>query len=290
MPTDPSDPKSPNLYQTTSTASKGGGGGTIFFVILLVLVLGGGAAYYFKVSKPAVATIVAQTPTPTPVPTPKPTPKPPEGYTREQRQQYITTAVNSFKALRQSKAQPFTDAFAALTAAGGLGSTGLTSKDAIAARRDLIQKCLAANDDYSAFIKGQEAAYTAELKKTPLTPNDVEVESSYAGAKMPTDKIVQLRTLQGEALKTGDQMLAYLDSKFGAWTFNAEKHAVLFKKPADSTPFTTLAKTYGEQVASLNKLRDEVNAVSKDDPTAASPAATGAATTPAAAAAPSATP
>lgn len=292
MPTDPSDPKSPNLYQTTSTPANKGGGGGIFFAILLVLVLGGGGAYYFLGNKSAAPAPVASA-TPTPTATPKPVPSAtPTGYSPEQRKQYIQTAIDAFKAARTSKLQPFTEAFAAFSSAGGLGAAGLTSKDAITARRDLIKKCLAANDDYTAFIKNQEAAYTAELKKTPLTPNDVEVESSYTGAKMPTDKIVQLRALQGDLLKNSDQMLAYLDSKFGAWSVNAEKH-IVFKKAADGAGFNALAKTYGEQATALNKLRDEVN-VNPDatDPTVSSAAATGAATTPApaASAAPSAAP
>ena len=296
MPTDPSDPKSPSLYQTTSTASKGGGGG-IVFVILLLLVVGGGAAYYFLVSKPAIATIPAPTPAttaptastgaPAPVATPAPVKT---GYDNATRQKYLQTAVDAFKALRQSRYQPFADAFSAFSTAGGFSAASLTSKEAIAARRDLVKKCLAANDDYAAFVKDQEAAYTAELKKTPLTPNDVEVDASLTGAKMPTDKMIQLRTLQNESLKTGDQMLEYLDSKFGAWSVNADKH-IVFKKSADGAPFTTLAKSYSEQVVALNKLRDEVNANESVDPTAAS-AAAGAASPAAApsAAAPSATP
>ena len=171
--------------------------------------------------------------------------------------------------------------------AGGFSSASLSSKEAITARREMVKQCLAANDGYTAFIKAQEGAYTDELKKTPLTANDIEVESSYAGAKMPTDKIVQLRPLQGDSLKTGDQMLEYLDSKFGAWSVNAEKH-IVFKKSADGNPFSALAKTYSEQVTSLNKLRDEINANEAADPTASSSATAAGATsaTPAASATP----
>ncbi len=294
MPSDPSDPKSPSLYQTTATPSKGGGGG-IFFVILLLLILGGGAAYYFLLYKPTAAKIVAA-PTPTavaptastgaPAPVASSTPAKTTGYDTATRQQYIQTAIDAFKARRQSQAQPFTDAFSALMTAGGFSAASLASKDAITARREMVKQCLTANDGYTAFIKNQEAAYTEELKKTPLTPNDVEVESSFTGAKMPTDKIVQLRTLQGDSLKTGDQMLEYLDSKFGAWSVNAEKH-IVFKKSAEGSPFTALAKTYSEQVTSLNKLRDEINANGAADPTLSSAATTGTtAPTPAATATP----
>ena len=282
MPTDPLDPSSPKpatpLYQTTSDAPRGGGGG-IFVLVLLLLLLGGAAAYYFLVYKPG-AVAVAALPSPTPAATaaasmPAAVATPDVSgnatYGKTQRQEYIQTAIDSFKTLRQSKSQPFTDAFSALMAAGGFSAASLGSKDAITARRDMVKRCVAANDDYIAFIKDQEAAYTGELKKTPLIPNDVEVESSYAGAKMPTDKIVQLRTLQGDSLKTGDQMLAYLGSTFGSWSINAEKH-IVFKKTSEAGPFSALAKTYSEQVASLGKLRDEVN-TSTADPTASSPAA-----------------
>ena len=288
MPTDPSNPKSPNPYQTTSSTPNKGGGGGVFFVILLVLLLGGGAAYYFLSYKPNVVVPMAEaTPKPTATPSAAPKAAPtPTGYDKATRQQYIQTAIDAFKALRQSKYQPFSDAFKAFSSAGGLSAAGLTTKDAVAARRNLITQCLTANDDYTAFIKTQDTAYTAELKKTLLTPNDVEVESSYTAAKMPTDKIVQLRTIQSDSLKTADQMLAYLDSKFGSWSVSADKH-LIFKKAADGSPFSALAKTYGEQVTALNKLRDEINANSPEDPTASSTAPAGT-PVPAATAAPSA--
>lgn len=276
MPTDPSDPNSSSLRQTTVAAPNRGGGGGIFFVILLLLVLGGGAAYYFLLYKPVAPTPVADT-TPkavatpvaaTPVATATPNKAGEPTYGTAQRQQYIQTAIEGFREMRQSKYLPFTEAFSALTTAGGFSAASLSSKEAIASRREMVKKCLAANEDYTAFIKDQENAYIAELKKTPLVTNDVEVESSLTGAKMPTDKIVQLRTIQSDSLKTGDQMLDYLDSKFGAWSLNAEKH-IVFKKSADGAPFTTLAKTYNEQVVSLNKLRDEINKNEAVDPTAA---------------------
>ncbi len=303
MPPDPSDPSSPKpstrLYQTTSDSPKGGGGGA-FLIVLLLLVLGGAAAYYFLFYKPAVAApAMVNTAKPTATPTASAgAPSPAKAsnidasgnatYSRAQRAQYIQTAIDSFKLVRQSKLQPFTEAYSALITAGAFSAASLPSKEAIAARRELVKKCLAANDDYAAFVKGQEAAYRDELKKTPLIPNDVEVETSLTGANMPTEKILQLRTTQGDTLKTGDQILGYLDSTFGGWSVNAEKH-IVFKKTADGTPFNALLKTYNEQITALNKFKEEINA-NASDPTApaASPGASpvAPAASPAASAAP----
>ncbi len=297
MPSDPVDPSSPkpstNLYQTTSDASKGGGGG-IFFAILLLLLLGGGAAYYFLLYKPTVAAVAANpTPTATVAPATPTTKVDTSGnptYNNAQRSEYVTQADKAFTALRDAKLNRFMEPYNALLASGGFSATGLTSKDAIAARRDLIKKALAANDDYEAFVKTQEATFKAELQKTPLIPNDVDYILSDFSYKAQTDKNVQLRGLQRDALKTGDEMLAYLDKSYGSWSVNAAQH-LTFKKPGEAGPFSALTKTYNDQVTAASKLLSDIRAVADPNSVAtsvpsASPAASGVPVSPAPAASP----
>ncbi len=298
MPTDPSDPSSPkpstNLYQMTSDAPKSGGGGGIFFVILLLLLCGGGAAYYFLVYKPAAAagativpppTAAAGTPKPVASTTPRADTSGNPTYNNAQRTQYIKQADNAFLALRDAKTGPYTAAFNAMLNAGGFSAVGLTSKEAIAARRDLVAKCQAANDDYEAFTKTQDATFKAELQKTPLIPNDVDYVLSDFSYKAQTNDNLKLRALQRDSLKTGDDMLAYLDKSYGNWSVNEKQH-LTFKKPGDAAPFSALAKTYSEQVAAISKLQNDIkatadpNSVATTTP-AASPAASGAPVSPA---------
>lgn len=292
MPTDPSDPSSPKSsvrpYQTTTDEPRGGGGG-IFFVILLLLLLGGGAAYYFLVYKPAAsvgATVLAP---PTASGTPKPTAPPatpkPTGYGNAERAQYVKQADDAFIALRDARSGAFTTALNTFVTAGGLNVAGLTSKDAIAARRNLVAQCQAANDDYEAFVKTQDATFKAELKKTPLIASDVDFVVNDIGYRLQTDKNLQLRGLQRDSLKTADDMLAYLDKIFGIWSINAAQHLV-FKKATDAAPYTALSKTYSDQVTAMNKLQGEIKA--SGDPATAAP--TTSAASPASAAAPTASP
>ena len=273
MPTDPSDPSTPTpptrLYQTTSEAPKGGGGG-IFIVILLLLLLGGAAAYYFLVYKPG-AVAAAALPSPTPAATRAPVAATPDTsgnptYNSNQRTQYIKQAEEAFNAQRLTKSQPFTDSFNALLAAGSFTAAGLTSKEAITARRDLVTKVQTANDDLEAFIKTQEATYKAELQKTPLIPNDVDYVLSDFVYKAQTEKALKLRDLQRESLKTGDAMLDYLEKSYGNWSINATQR-LTFKKPADGGAFNTLGKTYNSQIT-------EMAAIQKDILTTADPNST----------------
>ena len=112
------------------------------------------------------------TPTATPAATvaASPVPDVKVTYNGAQQMQYLGTARDAFIADRQVASQPFVDAHNALEAAGGVGAKGLTSKDAITARRDLVAKCIAANEVYITFVKGQVETYRAELSKTPLVP------------------------------------------------------------------------------------------------------------------------
>ncbi len=283
MPTDPSDPSSPKpttpLYQTTPETPKGGGGG-IFFVLLLLLLLGGGAAYYFLVYKPAAAaggTIIAP-PTAAAATPPKATPKADTSgnptYNGTQRNQYIKQAEDAYSAVANAKIKALNDSFAALTAAGGF-TGGLTSKDSIVARLDLVGKCQAANDDYEEFTKTQEQAYKDELKKTPLISNDVDVVFSDFQFKAQTANNLKLRDLQRDSLKTVDSILAYLDKSYGSWSINAA--GKLSFKAGAAGPFNALAKTYNDQADAINKLQAEIKAtVDPNGTPSGSPAAAGA--------------
>ena len=293
MPTDPTDPSSSqpstSPYQPTPDAPRGGGG--VFFVILLLLLLAGSAAYYFLVYKPgAVAAAALPSPTPIAVHTPAPASSAPKvdasgnpTYNSTQRTQYIKQAEDAFNAARQVKSQPYNDAFAAMLASGGFSAAGLASKEAIAARRDLVAKCQTANDGLEDFIKVQDATYKAELQKTPLIPNDVDYVLSDFSYKAQTSDSLKLRDLQRESLKTGDNLLAYLDKTFGGWSVNPAQH-LAFKKPADSAAFSAMQKTYSAQVADMSKLQAAIKATA--DPNSVPAAA--ASPSPATAAAPGA--
>ncbi len=298
MPTDPADPSSPkpstNLYQTTSEAPRGGGG--IFFVILLLLLLGGGAAYYFLIYKPGAVALAANpalaaTPVPsaTPAVTAKATPAGNPTYSGAQRTQYIRDAEKIYSAQADPKRQAFTESFQALMTAGGFSAVGLTSKDAIAARRNLVAQCQKANDDYEDFVKVQEQTYKDALQKTPLVPNDVDVVFDDYKFKAQTEKTVQLRDMERESLKTGDELLGYLDKNYGSWSVNAQQHLTF--KPGVSAAFNAIGKKYNDQATAMVNLQNEIKAIVDPNatPPGASPAGSAAAS-PATAPAPSVAP
>ena len=302
MPTDPADPSSPkpstNLYQTTSDAPRGGGG--IFFVVLLLLLLGGAAAYYFLLYKPTAATAAAVSPNATVAPvasaTPAATAKPDTSgnptYTAAQRGQYVKQAEAAYLAVAEPKRQAFADSFKALVAAGAFSPVGLTSKDAIAARRNLVAQCQKANADYEEFIKTEEPAYKAELQKTPLVPNDVNNVFEDFVFKAQTAKNVQLRDLQRASFETGDELLAYLDKTYGNWSIKVDR---LSFKPGASGPFNAIGKKYNDQATAIANLQNEIKTIVDPNGTPsgavpASPAAAGPAPSPSVAPAPNANP
>ncbi|MBE7219874.1 MAG: hypothetical protein INR64_15495 [Caulobacteraceae bacterium] len=263
MPTDPDDPSSPqpstNLYRTTAEAPKGGGG--VFFAILLLLLLGGAAAYYFLFYKPAGASLTA---IPTASATPAQTPAPaaaastPQGYSNAQREQYIKQAEAEYNAVAGPKLQAFADSMKAFLGAGGISAVGLTSKDAITARRNLIAQCQQTNTDYEDFVKTEEQTYKADLQKTPLIATDVRDVFDDFQFKAQTPDNIKLRDLQRDSLKTSDDLLAYLEKTYGSWSVNAQQHLTF--KPGVAAPFNAIAKTYNDQAAAINQLQTAIKA------------------------------
>ncbi len=228
------------------------------------------------------------TATPSPVATPTPTPAATPNYSGTQQAQYIATARDAFVALRTQKTQPFLEAHKALDTAGALSAKGLKTKADIAARRDLIAKTSAANDDYLAFVKTQDDTYRAELAKTPLIAGDIDglVKEFSEHANTPT--VVKIREDEKDVLKMGDDSMATLDRKFGAWTVS-DAGKMTFKKSADASAYGKSLANLSAKVTEIDKLRAQIAATPSPSPVVspgASPAAspTGApATTPAAA-------
>ena len=77
---------------------------------------------------------------------------------------------------------------------------------------------------------------------------------------------MKLRDLQRESLKTGDEMLAYLEKSYGNWSVNAAQH-LTFKKPADGSAFSTLGKTYNGQITEQSAIQKDMLATA--DPNSA---------------------
>ena len=226
---------------------------------------------------PAPTPPPASSPTAEPTATPAATPSPTANYSGTQQTQYISTARDAFVALRTEKSQPFLDAHKALDAAGGVSAKGLKTKEDIAARRDLLAKTSAANDQYLEFVKTQDDTYRTELAKTPLIPNDVDGLVKEFDAHANTSTMIKLRETERDALKAGDDMLAILDKKIGAWTTN-DAGKISFKKKADVSAFGGLAAKYNASVAELQKLREALTPPPSASPSpAVAPGATPAA-------------
>ncbi len=241
----------------------------------------------------------ASEPTPTPPPTPTATPvaaapasPTPEvaKYNGAQQMEYNRQAVDAFVTQRAEKSQPYIEAHKALETAGSVSPKGLTSKEAIATRRDLVAKCIAANDVYLEFVKTQDNTYRTELAKTPLLPGDIDSLVSDFTTRANTVAIIKLRETERETLKAGDAMLASLDGTYGDWNVNAAG-ALAFKKKGGSAPFNAAAQNYNKLANEEAKLLAEVNKSVTVPSASATPTATvGASASPAASGTPAPAP
>ena len=211
---------------------------------------------------------LAAAPTPTPAPTSTAVPSvapsaTPEGtsevrnYTGTEQSDYIKTANNAFLEARGVKSTAFVEANNAYLQAGGASAKGLTSKEAVVARRDMLQKAIQANDDYLAFVETQQTVYHDELAKTPLIKADVDGLTSDFVEHARTDEVKKLRATERDLLQTGDAMMEYLEKKYGAWKLNDNKP--VFKKSSDASAYSSLGKKYNAYVEAVQKLSASVN-------------------------------
>ena len=218
--------------------------------------------------------------TPTPAPTASPTATPAETaaptpenrhYSGQQQSEYIKTAVNAFVEARGVKYSAFVAANRAYQEAGGASVKGLDSKEAITARRSLIQTASQTNDEYLAFVETQDATYRAELAKTPLVKEDVEALVTEYATNSKEATVKKLREVQRDLLRTGDAMMDFLEKKYGGWKVTANK--ISFKKAADTNAFSAMGKKYNTYVDEITKLSEEVNASSPTPSTSPIPSA-----------------
>jgi hypothetical protein len=231
---------------------------------LVVLLLAAGGAYYFlKVARkpvPAAASLPASA-----SPTARPAGPPPTvGYNSVTEQSYITQADNAFMAVQQPKIKAFNDAFEAFKEAGYVNARALTSKEAVTARRDLIAKCIAANDDYAAFVATQEQTYKDDLAKTPLTPDDAKTTLDQYIVKAKTPQVIQLRQAEHDYLKAGDDMMAALEKWYPNWSLNAAGK-LSFKRKENVAEYNDLAQKCNTLAALVSKLQKDYNGAVNPD-------------------------
>ncbi len=276
----------------------------IVLLLVTLLLLGGGAYYYFKVMPKqglaAASLPAAATPAPQAVATPAPqtaaaAAPPVVSYNSQTEQKYIDQADHEFMAVQQPKVQAFNDAFAAFKSAGYISPKGLTTKESVAARRELIAKCIATNDDYAAFVATQETTFKDALSKTPLTPADVQKTFENSAVKARTQDVIKLRQGEHDYLKGCDDMMAALEKWYGNWSVSAAGKLQL-KRKENIEEYNSLAQKCNALAANVSQLQNEYNAWGLSDapsatasPAAASPAPS-AAGAPAASASPAATP
>ena len=221
-----------------------------------VLLLAGIVSRQEATGAPAPAPVPAAIPTASPSPASDAATET-RNYDGTQQSNYIKTAENVFLEARGAKSTAFVEANNAYLQAGGASAAGLTSKEAVTARREMIQKAMRANDDYLTFVDTQETVYHDELAKTPLIKADVDGLTANFAEHAKTADVKKLRETERDLLKTGDAMMAFLESKYGAWKLNGNKPA--FKKSADTNAYSALGKKYNVDVETVQKLSASVN-------------------------------
>ena len=148
---------------------------------------------------------------------------------------------------------------------------GMSSKEAVANRRDLLSKVRAANDDYLAFITTQEATYRAELAKTPLIPADVDAIAADFVVKANIPRAIKLQQMEKDLLTSADNMLGDLTDWDGSWSANAAGK-LSFKKKSYQAAYLALEQKYNGLANGMQQIIDQKATASASPSPAASAA------------------
>lgn len=196
---------------------------------------------------------VGQSPTPAPSPSPAATPDPnsPAGKELIEGRQVLLAAYAPYL-------QKYNDAHTALLTAGGAAATGLSTKEAIAARRALVNACTAANDGMVTFLQTEPDILRQELGKVSMDPPKIDEYLKNFTPDPTTPQLLQIRVLAGQMFKDMDQSLGVLDDSYGRWKLG-KGGMVMFKKQADNKQFaavvTRIQHSIAEQTAAQALLK-----------------------------------
>ena len=193
---------------------------------------------FVDAAPPAPAASPAPAAAVTAAPSQTPAPNTPQGKQLIEGRQAIIAAYSPL-------AQKYSEAHAAMQAAGGVSPAGFTSKEAIAARKALIDACIAANDDMLKFLATEPDILRTELAKVSMTPPQIDQYVANFTPDPATPQLVQIRTLARKTFESMEESLAVLDESYGRWKLGEGGH-IQFKKQAD-------AKKYGAAVDGINK-------------------------------------
>lgn len=183
----------------------------------------------------------AVAPAQTPAPSPAPAPDSPASRQLREGREVIVAAYAPL-------AQKFNQVHGTMVEAGGVSCAGLTSREAIAARKALIDACLAVNTDMLKFLATEPAILRAELLKVPMPPAQVAEYVANFTPDPETPQIVKVRTLAQAMFKSMNASLTVLDESFGRWKVGDGNH-LSFQRESDF-------KKYGATVETVNQAID----------------------------------
>jgi hypothetical protein len=146
----------------------------------------------------------------------------------------IARVASAHVAQGQVLAKEYGLAMSALREASVLGMSGVTTREQLAPRKELVRKFMAANDKLQGFIARRSESFRADMLKAGV-PNDKieEALKGYQKAAAQQDGLVMKIREDDRTMGTGMLgMLDLLDANWGRWSYNAERKKVIFKDPA----------------------------------------------------------
>lgn len=130
----------------------------------------------------------------------------------------------------QPKIRAYETAFKVLQDAGLFLPKTLTSKESIAARRELLKNLNAANEDLAATYGGLAATLRADLLNAGLAPNRAEAEIRGFERTAHIPEQLKLRDYDRQMGRTADEMLEFLSKEWGQWSVEQGSDRILFKR------------------------------------------------------------
>lgn len=153
----------------------------------------------------------------------------------------ILEAGQRMAASIQPRLTTYAAAFASFRDAGMFEPKTLPSREAIAARRELLRALSVANEDLAAAYGGMSAAFRADLRTMGISPARTEVEARAFETSAQLVDQAKLREQDRQTVRDGDALLDLLAREWGRWSVDKEDR-VIFRKNDALSRFQELAR------------------------------------------------
>ena len=174
-----------------------------------------------------------------------------------ERDRKIVAANGVILTQMRERMKNYETAFTALNTSGGIDPKSLAHREDIAARREMVANCIAANEALAKFSGNIGEEYRGQLQAFIPAPGEIDpIVRGYVAGAHP-DLLLAIRDTDRQIFTGMDDTLTLLDERWGHWKVNAAGKT-LFENQADVARFNGFHQSIVAAAATQKAKQEEM--------------------------------